>query len=663
MKRVALAVLATAFASACFNFESSRAACIQRGDCIDENGPKLIATSPARGATDVRVDSTIGLTFSQAMSPGSVQMVLAPVAPLNDGQWDPDNVTATFQPIAKLAQATTYTVTVTGKSTENKSLTDTFTFTTETAPDTTPPTITSSFPPYNSMATQIQLDAHLTVTFSEPMAKDSFTVSSSPTFNFGEPTWSSGDKTVTFSMPAENLKAETTYYVTVDGRDKADNSLGATTFSFTTIKAPDTTPPDVIATQPYSTTPAVSPNVQPSVTFSEAVKPGVTAAMSISPAPPGPCTWVLDSTATLVTCQHNVAFAVSTTYTISASTAVQDLAGNSMAMTRTFQFATTAAPDTTAPTLVSSNPANGSKGLSFSAPVSLTFSEQMDKGTVQGAFKVFSASAPVGGGPGPAVEKAGTFSWDVDGGTAMHWTPLTPWTYDQLITWQLSPAAKDLAGNPLANNATGSFNTIRFKYMTVYANGADGGVGAQSGYLRSQTSGVTFDPSYTVMWTGDNDPPKWTYRSLIYFDLSVVPAGATFTSATLNVYQTSVYGSPFTELGNVVVERISPPSSVASFSATALDGPGRGGKGCIGPFPVHGNCDALTLSSDATSPSTKTLDVKYWIDAAYPSRKLLFRVRHASKDSNGDSAADYVSFASGSATTGRPYLNLAFEYP
>ncbi len=99
-----------------------------------------------------------------------------------------------------------------------------------TATDRTPPTVTATEPADGAANVT---DARITVTFSEPMATTTVQLRTNPTLNLGGPTWSNADRTVTF-VPSD-LRPNTTYTVTVTGRDRAGNDLPQPyTFRFTT---------------------------------------------------------------------------------------------------------------------------------------------------------------------------------------------------------------------------------------------------------------------------------------------------------------------------------------------------------------------------------------------------------------------------------------------
>jgi hypothetical protein len=150
-------------------------------------------------------------------------------------------MTANFTPSTDLAYGTTYTVTITTGVMDlsgNALTTDyTWSFTTGSPPDTTPPTVISTSP-VNGV-TGVDVNTTITADFSEAM--DASTINTG-TFTVNDVTGSIAG-TVSFSgttatfTPATDLDHDTTYTATIttDVTDLAGNQLEADhTWSFTT---------------------------------------------------------------------------------------------------------------------------------------------------------------------------------------------------------------------------------------------------------------------------------------------------------------------------------------------------------------------------------------------------------------------------------------------
>jgi alpha-tubulin suppressor-like RCC1 family protein len=105
--------------------------------------------------------------------------------------------------------------------------------------------------------------------------------------------------------------------------------------------------------------------------------------------------------------------------------------------------------DITPPTVISTIPVDGELGVDTHAPVSVTFSEDMDPETLTNT--TFTVSA--GGMPVP-----GTI--EVSGDLAV-FTPASPLIQGVVYTATVTTGAQDLQGNPLASDYTWTFTTLK----------------------------------------------------------------------------------------------------------------------------------------------------------------------------------------------------------
>jgi hypothetical protein len=145
-----------------------------------------------------------------------------------------------------------------------------------------------------------------------------------------------------------------------------------------------------------------------------------------------------------------------TSYTVTVTTGVKDVAGNALAAQSTSTFTTI--PDTTAPTVTATSPTNGATTVATSSVVTVTFSEAMDVATINGS--TFTLTRTSGGGSPAAV--AGAVSLDVTEKIAT-FTPsaalLNGTDYSVTVTGGAT-GAKDKAGNPLLANFVFTFKTV-----------------------------------------------------------------------------------------------------------------------------------------------------------------------------------------------------------
>ena len=148
------------------------------------------------------------------------------------------------------------------------------------------------------------------------------------------------------------------------------------------------------------------------------------------------------------------------------------------------------------------------------------------------------------------------------------------------------------------------------------------------GYVRSDgNSGTTGGPAIT----GDLDAvvPAVGFRQFYSFDLSSLPAGSNITSATLRLYQASLGGNPYVDLGNVIVDHVDYGAALgaAAYNVTALAS------------------NVGVLSSDATiAYKTLVVTARVQADVAATRTRAQFRLRFSTTDSNNDAGSDFAQF-------------------
>ena len=140
----------------------------------------------------------------------------------------------------------------------------------------------------------------------------------------------------------------------------------------------------------------------------------------------------------------------STLYTAIVTTRAKDLAGNRLAANHIWKFTTGAAPDTSAPTVVSTVPFSTATDVPLSQTLAATFSKAMDHTTIN--TSTFTLTGP---GTTPVT---GTVAYDVISHIAT-FAPATALAPSTFYTATITTGAKDLAGNPLASDAVSGFTT------------------------------------------------------------------------------------------------------------------------------------------------------------------------------------------------------------
>jgi hypothetical protein len=210
-----------------------------------------------------------------------------------------------------------------------------------------------------------------------------------------------------------------------------------------------------------------------------------------------------------------------------------DAAGNSLAGNQSFAFTTVSpAPDTTPPTLISSSPSYSAFGIPRDAKVKLTFSEPMNRASVEQAFRFTS----------PAGTSIGAVTWN-SSGTDVEYTPRALFPYDTEIVWYLSPEATDLAGNWF-NEASGTFRTVRLIVATLWRD--------VESHLASTEPIGTASP-WPIGDTSSNRP----IHGFASFSLQGLNSATQILSATLQWDYIDPGSGPFTSLGRFVVDPVS----------------------------------------------------------------------------------------------------------
>jgi hypothetical protein len=318
----------------------------------DGKTPTVSSTVPADGAAGVALNVSPSATFSQFMDPATISaisFILRHGSTAVTGSVTYTGITATFRPAGELLPNTQYTATITtiaknlaGVALENNYV---WTFATGATPDTTSPTVSSTFPASAEMG--VALNVKLTATFSEAMDPDTintatFTLNRQGTYAVSGNVTYAG-MTATFS-PLDNLSPNAVYQATITtgSKDLAGNALETEyQWSFQTSDALDTTRPTVISSLPADGATNVSPGAAPSAAFSEAMDPLTISTLTFTlmngaVAVPGNVTY-LGNTATYTPLANLEA---DTLYTATITTGAKDVAGNALASDYVWTFTT-----------------------------------------------------------------------------------------------------------------------------------------------------------------------------------------------------------------------------------------------------------------------------------------------------------------------------------
>ncbi|MBA3589996.1 N,N-dimethylformamidase beta subunit family domain-containing protein, partial [Methylibium sp.] len=231
-------------------------------------------------------------------------------------------------------------------------------------------------------------------------------------------------------------------------------------FTTTGGSASDITPPAVSAVTPASGATGVSTTSVITATFSENLDPTTVNASTFELRDAAGALVAAEvtynATTRVATLTPSAALAASTNFTAtvkggSADPRVKDSAGNALAASRVWSFSTAAA-DTTAPSVTATSPANGASGVGAAANVTATFSEAMDASTI--GTSTFELRDPANA----LVAATVSFNASTRLATLDPTTTLPAGTYTATLKGGSSnPTVKDAAGNPLPADVTWSF--------------------------------------------------------------------------------------------------------------------------------------------------------------------------------------------------------------
>ena len=428
--------------------------------------PGVVSVTPAQGATDVLINTTVTATFSTAMNSATITAstftVTGPGGAAVAGAVVYNGVTATFTPAAVLAYNTTYTATITTGATNSGGIplhgNYVWTFTTLAATAQVVPSV-SSVTPTQGLA-NVTVNAPITATFSIPMSSAS--VNGTTTFTVSAPggvavggsaSLSSNGLVATFTLTSGTLAESTTYTATIT---TAATSTGGTplaaayVWTFTTV-APALT----VTVAPANGATSVPVNQVLTATFSEALNcttlnstATFTLAIGTTPVTGG----TVNCTGNIATFTPGSSLLYSTLYTATISTGAQDLTGQSAPKT-VWSFTTiTPMPTVTTTFPVDSSPGVPAVNVPTNSALSVTFSEAMTPNTINSATFLLVATTS-----GTAVNGVVTYT----GGSTntAKFAPIGGLAYNTQYTATITTGAEDPALQTLATPYVWTFTT------------------------------------------------------------------------------------------------------------------------------------------------------------------------------------------------------------
>ncbi|MCK4757538.1 MAG: Ig-like domain-containing protein, partial [Thermoplasmata archaeon] len=252
--------------------------------------------------------------------------------------------------------------------------------------------------------------------------------------------WVSGD-----SVALDSDGTHTIEYYSVD------NAANSEVINFMTVSV-DTTAPTVFSTTPVDGSTGVVAGRVIMIEFNEPMNTTtVEASVSLSPVTTiSSYTWNNDNTVLRMVLFSD--FEENTTYTITIGADAEDAAGNTMASDYTGSFTTwieeviDVPEDTTAPTVFSTTPVDGSTGVVAGRVIMIEFNEPMNTTTVEASVSL------------SPVTTISSYTWNNDN-TVLRMVLFSDFEENTTYTITISSGAEDIAGNAMASDYTGSFTT------------------------------------------------------------------------------------------------------------------------------------------------------------------------------------------------------------
>jgi hypothetical protein len=423
---------------------------------FDTSDPFVVSQRPGNGATGVALDSTIVLYTNEPLN--AITIASAFLVSEN-GALVPGSASATaagraltFRPTTPFAENALIEVFLrdTAQDPSGNSLSP-YHASFRTVNTAGSATVTRFAPTVSSVV----LNPRIEVEYSEGLNPATLTTTTVRLLRGGTPVTGTvslerGDRVIRF-VPDAALLPSTSYSLQVLAGvlDATGTPVTATTRSFTTGTANDTTGPVVSSIAPPPNSAGVGVNAAVRVRFNERINPlsvtGGTIRLTTGSSTELACTITFGNSDQDVVIVPHGPLADAATYTLTVS-GVEDLAGNPVAG-QTTSFTTASSPDFDTPQLVRLAPANGTTGVPLNAVFEATFNEPIDGGLIDTTSVRLRDNTT-------SVNVAATRQLSTDGRT-LTVLPDVPLVASRSYSWFV-------AATDLANNAT----SLGFSYTT-----------------------------------------------------------------------------------------------------------------------------------------------------------------------------------------------------
>ncbi len=211
----------------------------------------------------------------------------------------------------------------------------------------------------------------------------------------------------------------------------------------------DTTAPKVSSTIPADADVGVPINRAFTATFNEALDPASITAATFTVTQGGTAvSGAVSYVGTTAIFRPSANLAMSLPFIATITTGAKDLAGNALAANKTWSFTTGTTLDLTAPTILSTAPADTATGVAINRSVTATFDKAMDPSTLTSTtFTLTQGGNAVAGVVSYAGSTTATFKSTANLAISLPFIAT------------ITTGAKDLAGNALALSKTWTFTT------------------------------------------------------------------------------------------------------------------------------------------------------------------------------------------------------------
>ncbi len=503
--------------------------------------------------------------------------------------------------------------------------------------DTTKPTVTTRVPAPG--ATNVATGTAVSATFGEPVQAASILVELRNAAGVTVPATTAYDaatRTATLT-PSSALQPGTAYTAAVSGaKDTAGNLMDPVTWTFTTA-ALDVTKPTVTARTPATGAVDVSTATTVTATFDEAVDGGSVVLELRNPAGTVvAATTTYDAPTRTARLTPNAALQPSTAYTAAVSGA-KDTAGNVMDPV-TWSF-TTAAADTTKPSVTSRVPAPSAINVATNATVSATFDEAVDGATV-----TFTLTGPAGTAlaattaydgttrtarltPNAALQPGTTYTADLSGARDTSGNVMDPvsWTFTTATSVYGCPCSIwPSTATPPAADADPSPVELGVKFRV-----------AQDGFI---TAVRYYKPAES---TGTHVGTLWTASGTKL-------ATVTFPGGTASGWQEAALDGPVpvTAGATYVASYHTPSRYVASGGYFAGSPTTRGPLTALQDGTAGGNGVYAYSATPGTFPTNTYNSANYWVDVVF------------SENATDTTAPTVTTFTPGDGATGVPATTI-----